>query len=221
LGFFVAGLSTTSHTLSTTGFMLAQHPEVQARLQSEMDTLEAEATSEGGAADCPAWEGLKSKRYVTAVITESLRLWPPVTGVPRTLTEDAELGGIKIPKGTNVLTWSPAIQRRESVWGEDAGEFRPERFLEEPSTSTEPNPMSPSPMPKGVPDSAFTVFGGGVRPCIGRALAMIEMKLVLMHLSQRFSVVEMEPDNFEMSLEAGDTLFPDRKLKLGLKRRLQ
>jgi len=222
-GFFFAGTSTTSCQLATTAFMLARHSKVQARLRSEMDTVELGATSPtGSVSDCPAWDALKAKSYVTAVITESLRLWPSAEAVTgRRMTKKVELGGLQIPQGTQVGANSLAVQRRVSIWGEDAAEFRPERFLENPSAGTQRNftpcPMSPSPMPEGVPDSAFTAFGGGVRPCIGRALAMIEMKFVLVHLLQRFTLVEMEPDKFEMAREL--SVAPKSTLKLGLKRR--
>jgi len=221
-GFFLAGTSTTSGQLATIGFLLARHPEVQARLQLEMDTVAAGAgSSRGSGSDGPSWEGLKAKSYITAVITESLRLWPSAQeGGRRTLTKDVEIGGLKIPKGSHVMAHSLAVQRRVSIWGEDAAEFRPERFLE-PLTGVQQtfttNPMGPSPMPKGVPDSAFIAFGGGVRPCIGQSLAMIEMKLAIMHLLQRFTLVEMEPDKFEMAF--GESVSPKRTLKLGLKRR--
>merc|ERR1712027_8313 len=128
----------------------------------EMDTVELGATSSTGSViDCPAWDALKAKSYITAVITESLRLWPSVEELAgRKLTKEVELGGLKIPKGAHVGTYSLAVQRRVSIWGEDAAEFRPERFLENPSVGTDGNftpcPMSPSPMPEGVPDSAFT-----------------------------------------------------------------
>merc|ERR1712027_235665 len=163
----------------------------------EMDTVELGATSSTGSViDCPAWDALKAKSYITAVITESLRLWPSVEELAgRKLTKEVELGGLKIPKGAHVGTYSLAVQRRVSIWGEDAAEFRPEGF----------------------PDSAFIAFGGGVRPCIGRALAMIEMKFVLGHLLQRFTLVEMEPDKFEMAREL--SVAPKSTLKLGLKRR--
>jgi len=222
--FFLAGIGTTSDSLSTTGFMLAQHPQVQAKLREEVDTVEAAAASNvGSQSDCPEWDSLKGKDYVAAVITESLRLWPSIDGVPpRTLTKDAEIGGLKLLRGSQVWAYSPAVQRRVSVWGEDAAEFRPERFLEGASTgirtTSTRNPMSPSPMPQGVSDAAFTAFGGGVRPCIGRALAMIEMKLTLMHLLRRFTLVEMEPESFEMCYSA-PFIFPKRTLKFGLKPR--
>merc|ERR1719493_650876 len=103
-GFFVAGTNTTSSQLATTAFMLARHSKVQARLRSEMDTVELGATSSTGSViDCPAWDALKAKSYITAVITESLRLWPSVEELAaRELTKEVELGGLKIPKGAHV-----------------------------------------------------------------------------------------------------------------------
>jgi len=205
-GFMVAGIATTSDSLASDCFLLARHPAVQAKLQGELE----------GAS---RWDDIKRMPYLSAVITEQLRLWPPLIGVPpRTMTEDTTLGGLRIPAGTDVAIYGLAMHRRTSHWGEDAEEFRPERFLEGDSdggSNLIKNPMLPSPLPPGVPDEAFLAFGGGVRPCIARPLAMIEMKLVLMHLLQRFTLVETDPEDFGMQV-AFPVVFPKRHLRIEL-----
>jgi len=146
------GISTTSDTLTTTCFLLARHPAVQRRLQEELDTASG-------------WSDLMDKPYVTAVLTEALRLWPAVTSVPmRELKEDTTIAGIHIPKGCSILAHSLALQRG-AAWGEDADEFRPERFLAGDAQRKKVGPMAPMPLPEGVPETAFTAFGGGMRPC--------------------------------------------------------
>merc|ERR1712070_241144 len=120
--------------------------------------------------------------------------------------EDAWLDDIFVPKGTNVIAWSMVMGRRENLWGADFNKFRPERFDDQHvlgkarnGTTSNGDPMSPSPMPPGVPGTAFMAFGSGVRPCVARPLAIVEMKLALLHLTKRFTVVENEPEKFEMT----------------------
>eukprot|EP00930_Biecheleria_cincta_P058853 TRINITY_DN44651_c0_g1_i1.p1 TRINITY_DN44651_c0_g1~~TRINITY_DN44651_c0_g1_i1.p1 ORF type:complete len:624 (+),score=103.74 TRINITY_DN44651_c0_g1_i1:43-1914(+) len=198
-GFMVAGVATTGCSLATTCFMLARHPSMQKRLQDEV----AEANS---------WEDIKLLPYLSAFITEQLRLWPPLIGVPpRTMAEDVTIQGVDVPKGTDVAIYGLASHRRKHVWGDDAEEFRPERYLEKALK----NPVMPSPMPSGVPDEAFVTFGGGLRPCIARPLAMVEMKLVLMQLAQRYTLMETQPEKFGMQV-AFPVVFPKQELRLEL-----
>merc|ERR1712137_992660 len=154
----------------------------------------------------------------SAVITESLRLCPPVTSLPtRVLTEDVELpGGVHVGNGVRVGVDTLTHQRRPAVWGSDADEFHPERFLVGQGEEGGVNPMTPHKMPPGIPDTSFPVFGYGVRPCIGRPLAIIELKLALVHTLRRFTVEEMEPDKFEM-VKATVGFSPKRGLELRLR----
>mmetsp|Transcript_74533 Transcript_74533/g.193750 ORF Transcript_74533/g.193750 Transcript_74533/m.193750 type:complete len:582 (+) Transcript_74533:89-1834(+) len=209
--FLGAGVSTTSDALATILFLLARHPEIQSKLHQELATGPLE------------WEFVKNLPYLSAVIAESLRLWPSVVGsIARQLTDDVVLpGGLRVGKGINVGVNSATLQRRPGVWGADADKFRPERFIEgQGKDQGIGNPMSPHKLPPGVPDTAFPVFGYGARPCIGRPLAVMEMKMTLAQALRRFSIEEMEPESFEMVL-ATPFQFPKRSLKLGLRRRSQ
>eukprot|EP00929_Paragymnodinium_shiwhaense_P086408 TRINITY_DN46929_c0_g1_i1.p1 TRINITY_DN46929_c0_g1~~TRINITY_DN46929_c0_g1_i1.p1 ORF type:complete len:650 (+),score=158.43 TRINITY_DN46929_c0_g1_i1:69-2018(+) len=202
--FMVAGIATTSDSLASSAFLLARHPQVQEELRQELK-------------DARGWEDVKSLPYLSAAITEQLRVWPPLIGVPpRTMSEDTVLGGIKVPEGMDVSIHGLALHRRTKYWGDDAEEYRPERFLDGGAERRRiTNPMLPSPLPEGVPEEAFVAFGGGVRPCVARPLAMIEMKLVLMQLLQRFRVVETKPEEFGMQI-AFPVVFPKRHLRLQL-----
>jgi len=207
--FFGAGVSTTSHSLRTQLFMLARHPEVQQKLHQELSAGPLE------------WDFVKNLPYLSAFITESLRLYPAILGsATRVLTSDVSLpGGVHAPKGTSINVQSLAVQRRPAVWGDDADDFRPERFLDSRSEDdTVGNPMLPHKLPSGVPDTAFLTFGYGARPCIGRPLAIVEMKMAIAHAVRSFEVFEMDPDDFEV-IVAPPFLFPKRDLKLGLRLR--
>ena len=118
------------------------------------------------------------KTQMAMVLNESLRLYPPVVALLRRTVKDIRLGGesgagILIPEGTEVvlplLTW----HHDPKYWGHDADKFRPERFGE--GGARRPG------------SGAFIPFSMGPRACIGRAFSMLEAKLVMAMLVQRFS----------------------------------
>jgi len=204
--FMVAGIATTSDSLASNSFLLARDQDVQEKLYEEVKNFRT-------------WDEIKKLKYLSAVITEQLRVWPPLIGVPpRTMSEDTDLGGLHLPAGTDVSIHGLALHRRKHVWGEDAEDFRPERFLENGKDSDIKNPLLPSPLPKGIPEEAFVAFGGGVRTCIARPLAMVEMKFVIMELVQRYHVTEVDPEDFGMQI-AFPVVFPKRHLRLRLVKR--
>jgi cytochrome P450 len=207
--FFGAGVASTAHAMRSQLFMLARHPKVQEKLYQEVKAGPLE------------WDFVKNLPYLSAVISESLRLYPSIQGsATRDLTTDVLLpGGLHAAKGTSVGVNSLASQRRPAVWGPDADDFRPERFLNgQPEDKGVGNPLLPHRTPPGLPDTAFLAFGYGARPCIGRPLAMIEMKMVLAHAVRQYEIVEMDPKGFEIVM-APPFIFPKRSLKLGLRPR--
>lgn len=108
------------------------------------------------------------------IINESLRLYPPATLLPRMVFEDMELGGnnkLHIPKGLSV--WIPvlAIHHSKELWGEDADEFKPERFAGKSFAQTR----------------NFLPFASGPRNCVGQAFAIMEAKIILAMLLSNFS----------------------------------
>jgi cytochrome P450 len=129
--------------------------------------------------------------YLDAAIQESLRIRPPVIDAARIATSDTTLGGHLIPAGTLVAALFTLTHRRADVW-EDPLAFKPERFL-----GAKPAPY------------AFVPFGGGVRRCIGAALATLEMRVVLRVALRRFSL--SAPPRQEESIRlSGVTLIPSR-----------
>jgi len=150
LNVLLAGRDTTASLLSHTFHQLARRPDVWSKLQAEIDEL-------GGQA--PDYETLKSMKYVKWVINEALRLWPVVPGNTRISIRDTVLpvgGGpdgkspIFVPKDTPVgyNVWS--MHRRTDFFGEDALEFKPERWE------------------KLLPGCEYLPFNGGPRICIGK-----------------------------------------------------
>lgn len=111
---------------------------------------------------------------LTMIINESLRLYPPTVATIRRAKADVELGAYKIPRGTELLIPILAVHHDTSLWGNDANEFNPARFFEGVARASKY-------------PTAFIPFGLGVRTCIGQNLALLEAKLAIAIVLQRFS----------------------------------
>ncbi|KAG6740615.1 hypothetical protein POTOM_056070 [Populus tomentosa] len=111
---------------------------------------------------------------LTMILNESLRLYPPTIATIRRSKVDVELGGYKVPSGTEILIPILALHHDQSIWGNDANEFNPARFSGGVARAAKHH-------------VAFIPFGLGVRTCIGQNLAILQAKLTLAILLQRFS----------------------------------
>lgn len=108
------------------------------------------------------------------ILNESLRLYPPTIATIRRAKTDADLGGYMIPRGTELLIPILAVHHDQAIWGNDANEFNPARFSEGVARAAK-HPVG------------FIPFGLGVRTCIGQNLAILQAKLALSIILQRFS----------------------------------
>lgn len=108
------------------------------------------------------------------ILNESLRLYPPAVATIRRATEDVELGGVMIPKGTEILIPIVAVHHDSELWGRDVNEFNPIRFARGVGNAAK-HPM------------AYMPFGLGSRRCIGQNLAILEAKMAIAMILQRFS----------------------------------
>jgi 12-hydroxyjasmonoyl-L-amino acid 12-hydroxylase / fatty acid hydroxylase len=121
-------------------------------------------------------DDLKGMHYVHAALYECMRLFPPVQFDSKFAAGDDTLpDGTFVARGTRVTYHAYAMGRMESVWGPDCAEFRPERWLR----GGEFMPESPY---------RYPVFQGGVRVCVGKELAVMEMKAVVIAVVQRFDI---------------------------------
>jgi cytochrome P450 len=167
---FVAGHETSANALAWSWYLLSQHPEVVAKIRAELDEVAPDRSLE--------FEDLGKLEYLTQVIEEVLRLYPPAWITDRQAAKDDEFNGIKIKKGTFLVTYIYGVHHSADYW-EDPEAFRPERFakghkLEHPY--------------------AYIPFGGGPRLCIGNHFAHMEMQLVIANLIRRYDF-ELDADH--------------------------
>lgn len=164
--FFFAGHETTSHLLTWTMFLLSVYPEWQDRLREE---VLRECRKENPNADM-----LSKLKEMTMVLLETLRLYPPVIFMFRKPITDMQLGRLHLPRGTAIVIPIPILHRDKEVWGDDADEFNPLRFANGVTRAAK------------IPH-AHLGFSIGPRSCIGQNFAMLEAKLVMAMILQKFS----------------------------------
>lgn len=162
--------------MTTLWFILALYPEVWRKLQAEVATLDGRH---------PTFEQLKELKYLQAVLNEVLRLWAPVSLNSRICLRDSVLprgGGpdgsapLFMEKGAQ-LSWTLySYHRQRDVWGEDAEEFRPERWLGEGAMRF---------------GWHYTPFNAGPRICLGQQFALSQVGYVTVRLCQEFDGLEL------------------------------
>jgi cytochrome P450 len=191
---FEAGHETTAVALTFTWYLLAHHPEVEAKLHAELDRVLGGRT--------PIEADLDALTYTRQVIEEAMRLFPPAPAVTgrRAVAAD-QLGDVKVEPGERVLISTWVLHRHRKLW-DDPENFDPDRFSPERSA--------------GRHRFAYMPFGGGPRICIGMGMAMQEAVLILAALAQRFRP-RMKPQ--EVRLSARITIAPIGGLKMRLERR--
>jgi cytochrome P450 len=165
LTLFIAGHDTSTAALTWSLFLLASHPQVLARVKNE---IEREAGK-----DIPCLAVVNRLDYLEMVIKESLRLYPPIHIGNRVAAKEILFQGYRIPEGTRVVYSIYLTHRHPGYWTRP-DEFIPERF---------DNQLNPKPVPY-----SYLPFGGGPRNCIGMAFAMVELKLVLARIFQKFDL---------------------------------
>ncbi|XP_036136068.1 cytochrome P450 3A12-like isoform X1 [Molossus molossus] len=189
--FIFAGYETTSTSLSFLMYLLATHPDVQQKLQEEID-----ATFPNKAP--PTYNAVVQMEYLDMVLSESLRLFPVAGRIERVCKKDVEINGVFIPKGTVVMVPSFVIHRDPVHWSEPE-EFRPERF------SKNKDSMNPY---------IYLPFGSGPRNCIGMRFALMNMKVAVIRILQNFSFKPCKETQIPVKLMSQGFIEPEKPIVL-------
>ncbi|GMF18821.1 unnamed protein product [Phytophthora lilii] len=183
-----AGRDTSADAMSWLVHTLTLNPRVEKKLRAEL--LEKLPKLAMSSSYVPSMDEVQGLVYLEATIRELLRLQTPVPFTMRECLHDTVFSdGTFVPKGTNVGMCHFGAARRTEVWGPDAAEFKPERFID-----AETGKLLHTPTAK------FNAFSGGQRVCVGKALAMLEMKLVIATLVSRFHFSEVPGQHVQYAM---------------------
>jgi cytochrome P450 len=184
ISILAAGHETTANALTWTWYLLSEHPEVSAKLVQELDTVLA--------GRLPTVGDLANLPYTEMVIKESMRLYPPVWAFNREPVEDTTIGGYLVKKGEMIVVCTDTMHHL-SQYFEQPDRFMPERWTEE--------------FEKSLPRQLYVPFAAGPHICIGQSFAMMEARLILATVAQRWS----------LSLAPGHRVEPEPLITLGCK----
>ena len=189
LALLLAGHETTATAMSWALYWIHRLPDIKEKLLKELKTVE----------DPTDWMSIFRLPYLTAVCNETLRIHPvAMLTFPRVVVEPVELLGYKLEPNTIVIGCIYLVHHREELYP-DAEQFKPERFLDRQFSPYE-----------------FMPFGGGVRRCVGEALAQFEMKIVLATILSNYDL-ELCDRKPVKPQRRGVTLAPAGGLKMALK----
>uniref|UniRef100_A0ACD5X202 Uncharacterized protein n=1 Tax=Avena sativa TaxID=4498 RepID=A0ACD5X202_AVESA len=183
ISFLLAGRETTSSALTWFFRLLSSRPDVERRIREEVAAVRARRAQ--GDLDNAGFDldELREMHYVHAAITESMRLYPPVpVNFLQAKAADVLPDGTAVGAGWFVAYNSYATGRMESVWGKDAGEYMPGRWLDAAEGTFRPE----SPF-------QYMAFHAGPRICLGKEMAYIHMK----------SIVACVLEEFELEVDGG------------------
>lgn len=199
----IAGSDTTSNSSCAIMYYLSKNPSAQKKLQEELDATFGPRGIEG----VLEYEDVKALPYLDACINEALRLHSTsAMGLPRLMTRPTEFDGEVFPPGTILSVPSYSIHRIEKIWGNDAEEYRPERWLESQEKTREL-------------EKALNIFSYGPRSCVGRNVAMMELFCFISTLCLRYEFRLADPEKQKTLPTIEGFLRKPTECKLAIRRR--
>ena len=169
--FFLAGHETTASVLTWVFFILSQRPEVAQRIRDEVADVVGDGAVE--------FVHVKQLGFTRNVFREALRLYPPITFIPRVAAEKTRIGRYNVKRGAMIMVSPWTAHRNQQLWP-NAEYFDPERFAKGSREKEQ--------------DGVLMSFGLGPRICIGAAFATVESSLILARLVRRFDFETLEPE---------------------------
>ncbi|XP_063090256.1 cytochrome P450 3A14-like isoform X2 [Cavia porcellus] len=190
--FILAGYETTSNSLSFIMYELATHPDIQKKLQQEIDAALPNKAF-------PTYDILVEMEYLDMVVNETLRLYPIGNRLSRICKKDIEVNGVFIPKGTVVMVPIYVLHRDPKYW-KNSKDFCPERFSKKNKENIQPYVYMP--------------FGAGPWNCIGMRFALMNMKLAVIIIMQHFSLQPCKETQIPIKLSRNRFLQPEKPIVL-------
>ncbi|KAK8259205.1 hypothetical protein V6Z12_D13G040600 [Gossypium hirsutum] len=166
--FYFAGQEIVNSLLAWAALLLAIHTDWQDKARAEVIEVFGNQN--------PDSEGMAKLKTITMIINETLRLYPPISGVIREVGREVQLGKLVLPTHSEVDMRIIALHHDPYLWGDDVNLFKPERFAEGIAKATKYNA------------AAFMPFGLGPRSCVGMSFAITEAKTALSMILQRYTV---------------------------------
>jgi cytochrome P450 len=168
--FFLAGHETTASVLTWVFYILAMQPQTLARIRDEVERVVGDGPL--------GFEQVRQLPFVRAVFRETLRLYPPITFLPRVALRRAQIGPRRLRRGALVMIAPWTLHRHRRYW-EDPDAFRPERFLPQNEDRLTPGTYIP--------------FGAGPHTCVGAGFALAESVLIIARLARRYEIQVEHP----------------------------
>ncbi len=169
--FFLAGHETTASVLTWVFYIAATQANVLARMRAEVEAIVGDGPVE--------FEHTKRLIYIRNVFRETLRLYPPITFMPRVAMRDTQIGKYRVKKGAMIMISPWTLHRHRDFW-RNPDHFDPDRFSPEREDELTPGSYIP--------------FGTGPRVCVGAAFATTEAALIIARLVRRFDFHALAPE---------------------------
>ncbi|CAA7024526.1 unnamed protein product [Microthlaspi erraticum] len=185
LSFMLAGRDTTSSALAWFFWLLSKNPDATTKIRQEINARLSPRTS-GSDSDSLDPQELNKLVYLHGALCEALRLYPPVPFQHKSPSKpDVLPSGHRVDSSSKIVICLYSLGRMKSVWGEDASEFKPERWISESGRLIH------------VPPSKFASFNAGPRFCLGKEVAMTQMKTAAVTIIQNYEVKVVEGHKIE------------------------
>ncbi|XP_044969006.1 alkane hydroxylase MAH1-like isoform X1 [Hordeum vulgare subsp. vulgare] len=208
ISYLVAARDTVATTLTWIFYKLGQNPNIVSNIRNELSPIASRklASSAGGIVIFEPTE-TKSLVYLRAVLYETLRLYPPAAIERKTVaTNDIMPSGHKVHSGDTIFICIQSMGRMEGMWGKDCLDYKPDRWLSEDGNKL-----------RYVPSHKFLAFNSGPRLCLGKEIAVMQMKTVIAATVWNFDVQVLEGQSIEP--KSSCILEMKNGLKIKLKKR--